>query len=483
MAISNIKANIKEMYFNMENKILRDKANRRFAHVIRINYDTFGASFANSVNDLWKSSTLTPSNQKQDVCDPNQLSKNAETVGEKWANGGFTHAKIENIVNLGDGIEIFVADFKSSLNDTSINFINRSFREQIWTEFEKTSGILRDTLINIHPNDPNYGAKNTGTNFETLSEGVAFGTGFSHSQNTNVAAASLIQFLEKLNPGTGGSLGIETIDIAQLILNRLEINWQKERFTNPQTGKVEERWVIIGELGGSNPAWLQGTDLGTMWEDRVMDILDDVAADPQNKLYQTDIKGSKTFEEDAADATVRKIIKPYKKLRDSKGRFIKMTGVPKKPKNVRQKSKQKPLKKASTKSKGVKVIPSTITANVAGKQEKGTAPKDTDNAVQLQKLKKYIQSRLPAEVRRNMGRPALINRTGRFSNSVQLLSLMEGKNTLMGKYTYLLSPYETFENTGKRRWPIAYNPKTIITKSIRNLAEGRISQKLTLRRV
>ena len=82
-----------------------------------------------------------------------------------------------------------------------------------------------------------------------------------------------------------------------------------------------------------------------------------------------------------------------------------------------------------------------------------------------------------------MGRPALQNQTGRFSNSVQLLSLQQAQNTIMANYTYLLSPYATFENTGRKRWPLAYNPKTVIAKSIRNLAQGRIENKLTLRRV
>ena len=53
-----------------------------------------------------------------------------------------------------------------------------------------------------------------------------------------------------------------------------------------------------------------------------------------------------------------------------------------------------------------------------------------------------------------------------------------------GEYTYLLSPYETFENTGDKRWPGGYNPKPLIAKSIRNLAMQYTSQKLvSLRRV
>ena len=118
-----------------------------------------------------------------------------------------------------------------------------------------------------------------------------------------------------------------------------------------------------------------------------------------------------------------------------------------------------------------------------GAEKGGGKQASTSQAADLARLKQYINRRLPAEVRRNMGRPGLQNRTGRFSNSVQLLSLQQAQNTAMAKYTYLLSPYQTFENTGRRRWPLAYNPKTLIAKSIRNLAQGRIEQKLTVRRV
>ena len=97
-------------------------------------------------------------------------------------------------------------------------------------------------------------------------------------------------------------------------------------------------------------------------------------------------------------------------------------------------------------------------------------------------LRRLINRRLPAEVRRNMGRPALINRTGRFSNSVKLESLVPSKAGMVGKYSYMYRPYETFENTGSRKWPVAYNPKPLITKSIRNLAVQHMETKLTLRR-
>ena len=82
-----------------------------------------------------------------------------------------------------------------------------------------------------------------------------------------------------------------------------------------------------------------------------------------------------------------------------------------------------------------------------------------------------------------MGRPALINQTGRFSNSVELVNLRQGPNTLVGDYTYMHNPYRTFENQGQRKWPVGYNPKPLITKSIRNLAMQYVENKFTLRRV
>ncbi len=107
----------------------------------------------------------------------------------------------------------------------------------------------------------------------------------------------------------------------------------------------------------------------------------------------------------------------------------------------------------------------------------------------LIQIRNKVNRKLPAEIRRNMSRPALMNRTGRFSNSAVLANLKPSTSgkTIMANYTYMLNPYATFENTGEREWPIGYNPKPLISKSIRNLAEAEIRDKfgigLTTRRI
>ena len=134
---------------------------------------------------------------------------------------------------------------------------------------------------------------------------------------------------------------------------------------------------------------------------------------------------------------------------------------------------QRKIKSISVKGKGGKI----------GKESGRGQEADTSLATDLARLKQEINKNLSAEVTRNMGKPALSFQTGRFANSVQLLNLTQAKNTIIAKYTYLLDPYANFENTGRYRWPMAYNPKPLIAKSIRNLAQGRIEQKLTVRRV
>jgi hypothetical protein len=125
---------------------------------------------------------------------------------------------------------------------------------------------------------------------------------------------------------------------------------------------------------------------------------------------------------------------------------------------------------------------STLNKPYSVKKEKRKESGSTDIA-SMTKLEAIINRRLPAEVRRNMGRPALRNQTGRFSNSVELQNLRPTAKGLSADYTYQLSPYETFENTGSRRWPNGYNPKPLITKSIRKLALQYTEQKLvSLRR-
>ena len=166
--------------------------------------------------------------------------------------------------------------------------------------------------------------------------------------------------------------------------------------------------------------------------------------------------------------------KPKASKTRSKNRSVKKTGISTKKNNL-----GKTHSRLSSASK--RAMAAVQASNIKGTKKEG----GNTNAVRdLARITAAINKKLPAEVRRSMGRPALTNRTGRFSNSVKLQSLRSTKAGLSGEYTYLLSPYETFENTGRLVWPTGYNPKPLIAKSVRNLAIQFTQQKLvSLRRV
>lgn len=140
------------------------------------------------------------------------------------------------------------------------------------------------------------------------------------------------------------------------------------------------------------------------------------------------------------------------------------------------------LAKSKTKLRNIAIKAAYAKAGFKNAAAAASPKKETEHgniAKSLIQIRNKVNRKLPAELRRNMTRPALMNRTGRFANSAVLADLRPSTNgkTIMANYTYLLNPYATFENTGEKQWPIGYNPKPLISRSIRNLAEAEIRDK------
>ncbi len=84
-----------------------------------------------------------------------------------------------------------------------------------------------------------------------------------------------------------------------------------------------------------------------------------------------------------------------------------------------------------------------------------------------------LNKHLPDRVRKNMKAPALVNRTGRFAESVKVTDIMETPQGYPSiGYTYQKNPYEVFEmGSGDERWATPErDPRILIDRSIRELA-------------
>lgn len=110
-------------------------------------------------------------------------------------------------------------------------------------------------------------------------------------------------------------------------------------------------------------------------------------------------------------------------------------------------------------------------------------PIRTSSALNLSGLIAYININLPPQVRSNMGRPKLVNRTGRFSNSTKVLTATRNeKGDLTFNYTYQKAPYETFEPGGDQG-SVQRDPRPLIAKSIRDIVTPIVGSKFKFRSI
>lgn len=94
-----------------------------------------------------------------------------------------------------------------------------------------------------------------------------------------------------------------------------------------------------------------------------------------------------------------------------------------------------------------------------------------------------LNAALPETVARNMIFPALRYRTGRFANSVRVIDAKRPpKGPLNIGYTYQKFPYQTFE-PGYAQGTPERDPRTLIDKSIREIAASFIQERFDTRRI
>ena len=95
-----------------------------------------------------------------------------------------------------------------------------------------------------------------------------------------------------------------------------------------------------------------------------------------------------------------------------------------------------------------------------------------------------LNTKLPQEIRSRMTYPRLVNRTGRFSESVQVLSAdTTAKGGTSFAYTYQKDPYQLFERGRSRLATPDREPRDIIDASIRSIAQEMMLGRFYTRRV
>ena len=104
----------------------------------------------------------------------------------------------------------------------------------------------------------------------------------------------------------------------------------------------------------------------------------------------------------------------------------------------------------------------------------------TTNLISLQNL---LNAKLAQQIKDNMGsgnRKDILNlRTGRLAESAKVERLSESRQGMITAfYTYMRNPYATFSEGGRQESPRSRDPKLLISKSIREIAQDKIQNRL-----
>lgn len=183
------------------------------------------------------------------------------------------------------------------------------------------------------------------------------------------------------------------------------------------------------------------------------------------------MSGSDSVEEDAIKRIEYAVIQELTAPKNAK-----LKGSIKKPSGRKKKNRSVDKGYSAQKTKG-----SSKKAKASRKTARN--PKIKQSEINLGQLIAIFNSRLTGTVAKNMGVPALTNRTGRFASSVRVTDIaLTPQGFPSVGYTYQKNPYQTFESGFAQGSP-ELDPRTLVDKSIREIAISMALGRLYTRRI
>jgi hypothetical protein len=280
--------------------------------------------------------------------------------------------------------------------------------------------------------------------------------------------------LENSNPPLHDNISMQTTDVIQYIKDNLQVDISQTT-AKAKVGKYEFDNIVEIRLGSNPQLKSDRRNIKILAEEFFREEIEEKGK--YNNVFGHDKEGSKSPKQQVIEDAIIDLVGPLTKSGKPDMRFKANKKFKKTRKSVNVK-KQSDTGSIVTKAVGV----SKAMSATRPQKEKRRTQENT------QKLKAYINRKLPAQIRRNMGKTGVLtNRSGTFSNSPRLLNIRETQTGLTGDYTYMKTGggtpprsgqpgvYQTFENSG--RWNGKYNPKDLITKSIRELARQETTQR------
>lgn len=274
--------------------------------------------------------------------------------------------------------------------------------------------------------------------------------------------------------GTEKAIGIDAA-VADLYLDAGYSIQFKQNFTETATNLLDMQFSFVISMPAKyNTATLRTQELQRIKEYIGNTILPDIREQAKNKfsgglLDDTvlNTSASPTLPEFIRDAVISSIkgkeIKRLTKTSTAKAKgSIKTHVILKDPQPTKLKAK----------AGGTSIQSERFTYNQNGTQD-----------FSLTSLLTILADRLFETIKKNMGtgdrRDVLNYRTGRLAQSVKVERLSQSREGMVTAfYSYMKNPYSTFSDGGAQQFPRSRDPKTLISRSIREILAEKVSNKL-----
>lgn len=177
-----------------------------------------------------------------------------------------------------------------------------------------------------------------------------------------------------------------------------------------------------------------------------------------------DIKGSKSIRQFISDQVADIITIGTSKQTQKLSTVVKS--------NTAKKSKGGKSVKKSSGHKG-------RVSNKKGTTKLATLRNATGQFTSIVNVERLLTARLTETIKQNMTPPALVNRTGRFAESVELKSVQRDQRSgaITAFLTYMKYPYATFE-PGGRQGSSQRSPTKLIDRSVREIAKDLVTERM-----
>ena len=219
--------------------------------------------------------------------------------------------------------------------------------------------------------------------------------------------------------------------------------------------------------------------------DRIDDAFKIIAQDiaEGKKIYKgltlDDLGASPSQRQKLGRKGVHTVVKKLKKANPTAKVTLK-TPKPRRTSKVKAKKKAPVTKKKRTpKRKTIQAKKATVTKRTSKRVTK-TDTAATRNPLALKNL---LQKALPDEIASKMtGGRTLMYRTGRFSDSAEIVNVAPFPKSLEIQYTYMKNPYQVFEpGSGSKLATRGRDPQAIIGSTIRELAQTLMGDRFLIR--